>query len=80
MLKASGIKWKDNAPRHSFCSYRLAQIQDAAKVSLEAGNSPQMIFRHYRELVKPSDALKWFAVKPEAPANVLTMNAVAPGQ
>jgi integrase len=75
MLKASGVKWKDNALRHSFISYRLAEIQNAAQVSLEAGNSPAMVFAFYRELVKPSDAVKWFAVKPDAPANVLLMPA-----
>ncbi len=73
MLKASGVKWKDNGLRHSFCSYRLAVTHDAAKTSLEAGNSPQMIFQHYRELVKPADALEWFSVLPEGePAPVVT--------
>ena len=56
--------WKHNALRHSFISYRLAAIQNTAQVALEAGNSPQMIFRHYRELVRPADAEKWFAVTP----------------
>jgi hypothetical protein len=41
--------------RRSFISYRLAAIQNTAQVALEAGNSPQMIFRHYRELVLPTD-------------------------
>lgn len=77
MLAQSGVKWKDNALRHSFISYRVAQAQDAARVSLEAGNSPQMIFRHYRELVKPADAERWFNVKPETPANVLPLAATA---
>lgn len=54
--------WKHNALRHSFISYRLAAINDTAKVALEAGNSPQMIFQHYRELVRPTEAEKWFAV------------------
>jgi hypothetical protein len=31
-------------------------------VALEAGNSPQMIFGHYLELVRAMDAEKWFAV------------------
>jgi hypothetical protein len=52
--------------RHSFISYRLADVQDVAKVSLEAGNTPQMIFKHYRELVRPADAQKWYAVTPAA--------------
>ena len=54
--------WKNNGLRHSFISYRLAGIQNTAQAALEAGNSPQMIFRHYRELVRPADAEKWFAV------------------
>jgi len=69
------VKWKQNALRHSYASYRLAQTQNAAQVALECGNSPQMIFEHYRELVRPVDAQRWFNVKPERPANVVTMNA-----
>jgi hypothetical protein len=34
-------------------------------MALEAGNSPQMIFGHYRELVRAMDAEKWFAITPE---------------
>jgi integrase len=56
--------WKHNALRHSFISYRVAETQDVAKVSLEAGNSPQMIFKHYRELVQPKAAKAWFAIRP----------------
>ena len=36
--------------------FRLAEIQDVNRVALEAGNSPQMIFRHYRELATPEQA------------------------
>ena len=75
--KAAGIDWKQNALRHSFASYRLAQTQNAAQVALECGNSPKIIFAHYRELVKPADALKWFAVAPELPANVMPLAATA---
>ncbi len=64
--KASGVEWKKNALRHSFISYRMAVVQDTAKVALEAGNSPQMVFRHYRELVSPEDAAAWFSIAPTA--------------
>src|SRR5688572_27942399 len=47
-----GLAWKHNALRHSFISYRVAEIQNVGQVALEAGNSPRMIFQHYRELVK----------------------------
>ena len=56
--------WQDNGLRHSFISYRLAILEDTARVALEAGNSPQMIFTHYRELVAPEVARTWFEVKP----------------
>jgi hypothetical protein len=35
-----------------------------AQVALEAGNSPQMIFQHYRELMRPKEAKAWFAIGP----------------
>jgi len=73
---AAGIRWKQNALRHSFISYRLAEIQDVNRVALEAGNSPQMIFRHYRELATPKQANTWFAIAPEAAANVVPIIAV----
>ena len=76
-VKAAGTEWKDNGLRHSFISYRLAEVQSAAQVALEAGNSPAMVFRHYRELVKPEAAKAWFAVGPEQPANVLPMKEAA---
>ena len=60
----AGFGWRQNALRHSFASYRLAQVQDAAKVALEMGNSPEKLFRHYRELVTPSAAETWFSIFP----------------
>ena len=65
--------WKHNGLRHSFCSYRLASIKNAAQVALEAGNSPQMIFAHYRQIVTESEATKWFAIAPVASANVIIL-------
>ncbi len=69
--------WKHNALRHSFISYRVAETQDVAKVSLEAGNSPQMIFKHYRELVQPKEAKAWFALMPGGEEKVIQMPKVA---
>lgn len=67
------VKWKGNGLRHSYASYRFAQTSDAGRVAGELGNSPSVVHRHYRELVKPADAAKWFAIEPEAPNNVLTL-------
>jgi integrase len=63
--KRAKVPWKSNALRHSFGSYRLAELQDAAKVSLEMGNSPNILLRHYRELVVPEAARQWFGIMPE---------------
>ena len=73
--KAPRFAWKANALRHSYISYRLADIQDMNRVALEAGNSPKMIFQHYRELCTPADAQTWFALAPDAAANVISMEA-----
>ena len=67
------IKWKQNALRHSFISYRLAEIQDVNRIALEAGNSPQMIFRHYRELATPEQARTWFSIGPASAPNVVPL-------
>jgi integrase len=56
--------WRQNALRHSFISYRVAETGDVARTSLEAGNSPKVIFRHYREVVTEADAKAWFAIYP----------------
>ena len=56
--------WKHNALRHSFISYRVADKKNIAEVSLEAGNSPQMIFQHYREVVDADEAKAWFSIVP----------------
>ena len=58
---------KPNGLRHSFASYRLADVQSADKVALEMGNSPRKLFQHYRELVTASAASVWFNIPPSTP-------------
>ena len=64
LLREKELPRKRNALRHSYISYRLAAVQDTPKVALEAGNSPQIFFKHYRELVTPEQASEWFAIMP----------------
>ena len=45
------------------------------QVALEAGNSPKMIFRHYRELATPEQAATYFSIVPQAATNVVTINS-----
>jgi integrase len=60
-----------NGLRHSYCSYRLAVAKSAAQVALEAGNSPKMLFEHYRELVTEAEGNEWFSLTPEKVGRVL---------
>ena len=62
---ALGIAWPRNVLRHSFISYRIAVVKSADQVALEAGNSPAIIFKHYRELTTEDQADKWFAILPK---------------
>ena len=59
------IEWPNNVLRHSFISYRIAIVQSADQVALEAGNSPSIIFKHYRELTTEEQADKWFGILPK---------------
>jgi integrase len=59
------VAWKANALRHSFITYRVAQTKNVEAVSLEAGNSPEIIFHNYRQLATESDADQWFSILPE---------------
>ena len=75
---AAGVPWKSNALRHSYASYRFSQTADAGRVAGELGNSAAVVHKHYRELVKPDAAAKWFALQPAAtPANVVPMPTAA---
>lgn len=39
--------WQDDICRHTWISWRLAELKDEAQVALEAGTSVQMIHEHY---------------------------------
>ena len=76
VARKAKVKWKQNALRHSFISYRMAMVKDANQVALEAGNSPDIIFRNYLELVTQTQARNWFGIEPEAKGNVISINSV----
>ena len=54
----------ENCFRHSYISHAVAATGDIPRVSLDAGNSPKEINRHYRELVSEEDGKAWFKVVP----------------
>ncbi|CAN5783201.1 hypothetical protein BH09VER1_BH09VER1_17980 [soil metagenome] len=59
-----GVRYKKNAMRNSYASYRLAIAKDIAQVALESGNSPGVLQENYLELVTEQDAQKWFSIAP----------------
>lgn len=58
-------KWKYDALRHSYASYRLAITSDIAALSLEMGNSVKMIHDHYLDLQFEETAIEYFGIRPE---------------
>jgi integrase len=56
--------WRQNALRHSFISYRIAETGDVSRTSLEAGNSPKQVFRSYREIVDAEATKAWWSILP----------------
>jgi integrase len=65
----AGIKdWPPNGMRHSFVSYRLTATGNAAQTALESGHDQNVLFRHYRQVVRPTDAERFFAIRPATEA------------
>jgi len=58
----------DNCFRHAFISHRVAATRNVAETSLEAGNSPKIIHKHYLKLVTKAQGEAWFMI-PTPPAN-----------
>ncbi len=64
LAKDTEIGWPKNVLRHSCISYRVALTGDVPRTALESGNSPAIIFRHYREVVDEAAAKAWFGIMP----------------
>jgi len=70
--EAAGItNWPANAARHSFASYHLAAFRDPRELALEMGHTrSEVTFRHYRELVKPAQAERFWKIVPAISAQI----------
>lgn len=62
--RAGIAKWPENAMRHSFVSYRLAATGNASQTALESGHDQSILFAHYRELVRPKAAARYWKIEP----------------
>jgi len=63
-VKAEITGWPHNAMRHSFGSYFLGRTKDENLTASEMGNSPEVIIKHYRALVRDADVARYWAVVP----------------
>jgi len=76
--KAKEIEWPSNWARHSFGTYRATITKSIGLVSLEMGNSESIVKRHYFDQhANEKDALEWFAIVPDKPANIVPMKGAA---
>ena len=57
--------WVPDIMRHTAISMHLAMHQHEGKTASWAGNSPDIIQRHYRGLVTPADAKAFWTITPE---------------
>jgi len=64
--RAAGVSnWPANGLRHSFASYHLAAFRDPRELALEMGHTrSEITFRHYRELVRPAEAERFWKIAP----------------
>ena len=67
--------WRENALRHSYGTYRVALTADIHRTSLEMGNSPTMITKHYLQLATKEQAEAWFSLAPTTPGNGIPLTA-----
>jgi integrase len=76
--EGAGIgEWPDNALRHSYASYHLAHFKNENALAVEMGSSSQMIRKHYRELVKPKEAERYWNIRPAVKEKIVPMVAGA---
>jgi integrase len=58
--------WPPDVLRHSFASAHYAFHRDPARTAMTLGhNNQDMLLTHYRDLMKPSDAAKYWQIVPE---------------
>lgn len=72
MLRAFGrvrnlipVRKVQNGHRHSYASYRMAEIGDLAKVSWDMGNSPMELKASYVSLAGRNDLAEWLSILPK---------------
>jgi integrase len=63
--KAGIHPWPHNAMRHSFGSYFLGKTKDENLTASEMGNSPGVVIRHYRAVVRDTAVTGYWQICPK---------------
>lgn len=73
--EGAGIyEWPNNALRHSFTSYHIPHFKDAKSLALETGQmNSGTTFAHYRQLVKPKEAERFWNIRPAMTGKIVPM-------
>ena len=68
LFKTAKVQWRQNAARHSFASYWLAEHGDLTALALRLGHAGglEVLHTHYHRAVRKADAVKFWANKPAA--------------
>ena len=62
ICRTAGLDLAKNGTRHTWISARVTITGNIPEVAIEAGNSVEVIHRHYRELLRKDEAQAWFSV------------------
>jgi integrase len=73
--EAGRVKYKRNALRHSFGSYRMETVKNAGQVALEMGNSAAIVMKHYFDIAEARAAREYWNIRPAKQSNVVRMVA-----
>ena len=57
-------EWPHNGLRHSFGSYFFGKTKNENLTAAEMGNSPGVVFKHYRAVVKQPDVESYWQITP----------------
>jgi integrase len=75
IAEEAGITLPPNVLRHSFGSYHFAQHRNENLTAAEMGNSPAMVFQHYRAVVTQEAAARFWNLLPCSAKNVVEFAA-----
>jgi integrase len=75
LRKELGIGDRRNGLRHAFISAHFAAHSNEGLTASMAGNSPDMIHKHYKGLLTNEQGDAWFSVAPAKPENVILLAA-----